>query len=163
MLLMSTHNIGFHGEIRKNIMWILLLSGPRLVRVFDHVCELRTNFHVWLITCVVYSAKCTNMKLLFSGVCQWFLWAIKVIWVWKGRFYNYSRFLLSQSPRVSLKHFEKSVPRYIKFAELRKKLNNHISQLNSNLTPEVRDILKILWKRREIATVFCYLLLDLHV
>ena len=41
-----------------------------------------------------------------------------------------------------------------------------------NLTPEVRDILKILWKRREIApkeqfflfsTIFCYLLLDFHV
>ena len=41
-----------------------------------------------------------------------------------------------------------------------------------NLTPEVRDILKILWKREEIApqeqfllfsTIFCYLLLDFHV
>ena len=41
-----------------------------------------------------------------------------------------------------------------------------------NLTPEVRDILKILWKRDETApeeqfflfsTIFCYLLLDFHV
>ena len=41
-----------------------------------------------------------------------------------------------------------------------------------NLTPEVRNILKILWKRGEIApkeqfllfsTIFCYLLLDFHV
>ena len=34
-----------------------------------------------------------------------------------------------------------------------------------NLTPEVRDILKILWKSGEIAlsTTFCYLLLDFHV
>ena len=41
-----------------------------------------------------------------------------------------------------------------------------------NLIPEVRDILKILWKRGEIApkeqfllfsTIFCYLLLDFHV
>ena len=41
-----------------------------------------------------------------------------------------------------------------------------------NLTPEVRDISKILWKRREIApgeqflffsTIFCYLLSDFHV
>ena len=31
------------------------------------------------------------------------------------------------------------------------KSNNHISQTICNLTPEVRDILKILWKRREIA------------
>ena len=47
----------------------------------------------------------------------------------------------------------------------------------SNLTPEVRDIFKMLWKRGEIApweqfpkeqfllfsTIFCYQLLDLHV
>ena len=49
------------------------------------------------------------------------------------------------------------------------KSNNHISQINMyNLTPEVRDISKILWKRGEIApkeqfllfsTIFCYLLL----
>ena len=41
-----------------------------------------------------------------------------------------------------------------------------------NLTPEVKDISKILWKRGEIApkerfllfsTIFCYLLLDFHV
>ena len=47
-----------------------------------------------------------------------------------------------------------------------------------NLTPEIRDILKLLWKRGEIAplfssfpqrgvllfsTVFCYLLLDFHI
>ena len=40
-----------------------------------------------------------------------------------------------------------------------------------NLTPEVRDILRILWKRGEIAlgaisplsTIFCHLLLDFHV
>ena len=41
-----------------------------------------------------------------------------------------------------------------------------------NLTPEVRDILKILWKRGEIApkeqfllfsTIFCYLILDFNV
>ena len=40
------------------------------------------------------------------------------------------------------------------------------------MTPEYRDILKILWKRGEIApkeqfllfsTIFCYLLLDFHV
>ena len=41
-----------------------------------------------------------------------------------------------------------------------------------NLTPEVRDRLKILWKSGQIApkeqfllcsTIFCYLLLDFHV
>ena len=33
----------------------------------------------------------------------------------------YSRLWLSQSPRYSLKYFEISVPRHIRFAELRKK------------------------------------------
>ena len=50
------------------------------------------------------------------------------------------------------------------------KSNSHISQMNM-LTPEVRYILKTLWKRREIvpmeqflpSTIFCYLLLDFHV
>ena len=52
----------------------------------------------------------------------------------------------------------------------REKSNNHISQWICNLTPV--DILKLLWKRGEIApyeqfllfsTIFCYLLLDFHV
>ena len=36
---------------------------------------------------------------------------------------EYSRLSLSQSPRDSLKHFKISVPRHIRFAELRKTLN----------------------------------------
>ena len=34
-----------------------------------------------------------------------------------------------------------------------------------NLTPDVRDILKILWKEEKLlfSTIFCYLLLDFHV
>ena len=52
-----------------------------------------------------------------------------------------------------MKYFEISVPRHIRFAELRKKINLATSfhKYICNLTPEVRDILKILWKRREIA------------
>ena len=51
--------------------------------------------------------------------------------------------------------------------------HNHILQIYiCNWTLEVRDILKILWKRGEIApkeqfllfsTIFCYMLLDFHV
>ena len=60
--------------------------------------------------------------------------------------------LLSRNPRDSLKYFEISLLRHIRFVELRKnKSNNHISQMNMYLTPEVRDTLKILWKRGEIA------------
>ena len=44
---------------------------------------------------------------------------------------EYSRLPLSRSPRDSLKYIEISVPRHIRFAELRKnKSNNHISQVN---------------------------------
>ena len=68
---------------------------------------------------------------------------------------RYSRLSLSRSPRDSLKYFEISVSRHIRFAELRKKINQktifHIRQCN--LTPENRDILKILWKKGEIAPI----------
>ena len=77
-------------------------------------------------------------------------------------------------PRDSLKHFEISVPRHISVAEVRKKINRTTTFNKSicNLTPEVRDILKILWKRGEIApqeqfllffTIFCYLFLHCHI
>ena len=83
---------------------------------------------------------------------------------------KYSRLSSSRSPWDFQKYFEVCVPRHIRFAELRK--NNHISQWICNLTHEVRDVLKILWKRGKIApmeqlhlfsTIFCYLLLDFHV
>ena len=82
----------------------------------------------------------------------------------------YSRLSLSRSPRDSLKYFEISVPQHIRFAELEKKnkLNNHISQIICNWTPEVLDILKILWKIAEMqfllfSTIFYNLLLDINV
>ena len=43
-----------------------------------------------------------------------------------------------------------------------KNSHNHINKYIRNWTLEVRDILKILWKRGEIAPYFC-LLLDFHV
>ena len=45
---------------------------------------------------------------------------------------KHSRLSLSRSPRDSLKYFEISVSRHIRFAELMKKdnSNNHISQMN---------------------------------
>ena len=87
---------------------------------------------------------------------------------------KYSRLPLSRIPRDSLKHFEISVPRHISVVEVRKKINwtTTFNKWICNLTPEVRDILKILWKRGEIApqeqfllfsTIFCYLFLDCHI
>ena len=87
---------------------------------------------------------------------------------------GYSRLSLSRIPRGSLKYFEISVPRHISFAELRKIINRTttFNKWICNLTPEVGDILKILWKRGEIApqeqfllfsTIFYYLFFDHHV
>ena len=68
-------------------------------------------------------------------------------------FITYSQLSLSQSPRDSLKHFEKAIPQHIRFAELRKTINQTttFNKRICNLAPEVRDIMKILWKRGEIA------------
>ena len=100
-----------------------------------------------------------------------------VVTLWKFSFrevHLYSRLSLSRIPRDSLKHFEISVPRNIRVAKMRKTINRTTSfnKWICNLTPEVRNILKILWKRGEIApleqfllfsTIFCYLFLDFHV
>ena len=88
--------------------------------------------------------------------------------------FKYSRLSLSRIPRDFLKHFEISIPRNIRVAEVRKTINwtTTFNKWICTLTPEVRDILKILWKRGEIApkeqfllfsTIFCYLSLDFHV
>ena len=65
----------------------------------------------------------------------------------------YSRLSLSRIPRDSLKYFEITVHQHIRFAEFRKKMNRtaNFNKCICNLTPEIRDILKILWKRGEIA------------
>ena len=89
-------------------------------------------------------------------------------------YYTYSRLSLSRIPRDSLKHFEISVPRHIRVAEVRKTINRTttFNKWVCNLTPKVRNIYKIMWKRGEIApyeqfllffTIFCYLFLDFHV
>ena len=73
--------------------------------------------------------------------------------------WKYSRLSLSRSPRDSLKYVEISVPRHIRFAELRKKLNRTTTfhKWICNLIPEIRDLLKILWKRGDIAPEEQYL------
>ena len=73
---------------------------------------------------------------------------------------------ISRSPKDSLKYFvpivppnttfEISVPRHVSFAKLKKKKKKikrtiTFQKLICNLTLKIRDILKILWKRGEIA------------
>ena len=52
-----------------------------------------------------------------------------------------------------MKHFEISVLRHIRFAELRKTINptTTFNRMNLKFDSQVGDILKILWKRGEIA------------
>ena len=83
---------------------------------------------------------------------------------------KYSRLSLSRSLRDSLEYFEISVPRHIRFAELRKTINRTttFNKWICNLTPEVNSYIEnIVEKRREqfllFSTIFWYLLLDSHV
>ena len=57
---------------------------------------------------------------------------------------TYSRFSLSRSPRKSLEYFEISVPRHIRFAELRKTINRTFTfnKWICNLTPEVKKYIE---------------------
>ena len=91
----------------------------------------------------------TNLSLRCAHMPSCKTWCV----VDQTLYLKYSWLSLSRSQRDSLKYFEISVPRHIIFAELRKKdkSNNHSSQMNMYLTPENRDILKILWKKGEIA------------
>ena len=73
--------------------------------------------------------------------------------VLETQFLMYSRLLLFRIPRDSLKYFEISVARHIRFAELRKNIIRltTFNKIICNWTLEVRYILKVLWKRGEIA------------
>ena len=66
-----------------------------------------------------------------------------------------SAFIISKSMGLS-EIFEISVSRHIRFAELRIKINRTTTfhKCICNLTPEVRDVLKILWKRGEIVAKY---------
>ena len=73
---------------------------------------------------------------------------------------EYSRLSLSRSPRGSEILRDIHTLTY-QICRIEEKINRTTTfhKCICNLTPEVRDILKILWKR---GAVFCYLLLDFH-
>ena len=62
-----------------------------------------------------------------------------------AQIYNNSQHFLFQSPRDSLKYFEISIPPHIRFAELRKKINQTTTfhKLICNLTPEIKRYIYI--------------------
>ena len=103
---------------------------------------------VWAIYIYIESievtCRSTVVKIVLIGNLRW---------PSSGLYLLYSRLSLSRTPRDSFKYFEISVPRHIRFAELRKKLIRltTFNKYMCNWTLEVRDILKILWKRGEIA------------
>ena len=82
----------------------------------------------------------------------------------------YSRLSLSRIPRDPLKYFEVSVPRHIRFAELRKKIirTTTFNKYICNWTLEVRDILKYCGKEEKLLlrsnfSSFPQYFLDFHV
>ena len=67
-------------------------------------------------------------------------------YIWENCFFplcKYSRLLLSRSPRDSLKYFEISIPRHIRFAELRNK--NRTTTFNKSCVIGLFK-LEICWK-----------------
>ena len=71
--------------------------------------------------------------------------------------YKYSWLSWSRNPRDSLKHFEISVLRHIRFAELRKTINptTTFNSMNLKIDSQVREQFLL------FSTIFCYLLVDL--
>ena len=99
---------------------------------------------------------CSLFALLLGVIGRLFYyygysWASSLLflWLWKS-LTKYSRLSLSQSPRDSLKYFEISLPRDIRFADLRKTINwtNTFHKWICKLTPEVGDILEIFVEMR---------------
>ena len=77
----------------------------------------------------------------------------------------YSRLSLSRSPMDYLEYFEISLPRYIRFAELRKTVNrtNTFNRLPMYLTPKLEIYWKYCGEEEKLllfSTIFCCLLVD---
>ena len=84
--------------------------------------------------------------------------------------YYYSRLSLSRSQKATLWNISRYPYRDISdFQKIEEIINRTtiFHKWTCNLTPEIRDVVKILWKREEkcffFPTIFCYLLLDFHV
>ena len=100
----------------------------------------------------VYVYWCKNDKTIF-----WILTLMEISWL-----------LLSRNPRDSLEYFEISVPLHIRFAELKKTINQ-TTTFNKWIcisTPEVKRYIENIVEKEQFllfSTIFWYLLLDFHV
>ena len=126
----------------------------------------------WVIYYVIYIRSLRYFLLLFSHLTDKYILRMKFSYFWSGsqkwnseHRFKYSRLSLSRSPKNTLKYFDISVPRHSRFAGLRKKSIDAFHFTNEYVIWLLKlDILKILWKRREIFfTIFCYLLLEFHI
>ena len=118
----------------------------------------------WLVKDAVYSCRQHRLWSDYADL------SLRWVHTCKGTFLHVTAHKVDSlylSPTDSLKYFEISIPRHIRFAEFRKnKSNNYISQMNIQFDSWSRDILKILWKRGEIAPFPLFhniLMLDFHV
>ena len=109
-----------------------------------------------------------DIGMTFAWYCKFFnismlVWlCLSCCFLWSV----YSRLSLSQILRDSLKNFEISILRHIRFFRIQEKLIRltTFNKYMCNLTLEVRDILKILLKQFLLfSTIFFYMLLDFHV
>ena len=87
-----------------------IFYGPKDVRAIE-VRLYSSSLQLVLVLFGVIDAHCVPHKRMRIGVSVLF----------SELSFQYSRLSLSRSPRDSLKYFEISVPRHIRFAELKKK------------------------------------------
>ena len=90
---------------------------------------------------------CVHFFFFFFFVNLSHLWYLFLFMYWSC-IMIYSWLSLSRSPRNSLKYFEISDPRHIRFTELRKNINltNTFHKWLCNLTPTLEIYWKIFWK-----------------
>ena len=85
-------------------------------------------FYLFIFYFFFYNYYFLGLYCLVSYFCVW----------------KYSRLSLSRSPRDSLKYFEISLPRHIRFVELRKNksIKHSTNEMKCKMTLEVRDTSK---------------------
>ena len=132
----------------------LICRGTDISKYFSGSLALRDNeSRLYMVTagsvvvCLIFPCG------VLAGYDLW-LWFLNIFYT---SLFKYSRLSLCRIPRYSLKHFKISVPRHIRVERVRKTINRTttFNKWICNLTPEGRNIYKIMWKKGEIAPVTC--------
>ena len=128
---MSSHNICFHGEIRKNAKKIFGKKKSYLeLHVYQYVivryCVSFMRRILWVNANCACSDQIVHMccVIKFSADCACSDQTTHLhSLVWACPIHIYNRLSLSRIPRDSLKHFEISVLRHIRVERVRKTIN----------------------------------------